>query len=205
MALANWNLLRRVAFTGVLACSQFMMAQAESFRATDLQGRPVERLDSSGSKAVVLIFAATDCPISNRYIPEIARLQKEFGAQHVAFWWVFPNPEDTVAVVRRHELDYSIHAATIIDAKQDLVRMAHVSVTPEAAVFAVENGQLREAYHGRIDDLYFAFGRERPSATHHDLEDAISALLAGRPIASAGRAPVGCSIIPLTLVAPAKR
>jgi len=98
-----------------------------------------------------------------------------------------------------------MQASTIIDAKQELVRMAHVSVTPEAAVFAVENGQLREAYHGRIDDLYFAFGQERPAATHHDLEDAIGALLAGRPAAQASHGPVGCSIIPLTMVAPAKQ
>ena len=83
--------------------------------------------------------------------------------------------------------------------------MAHVSVTPEAAVFAVESGQLRETYHGRVDDLYFAFGQERPAATHHDLEDAISASLAGRPVAVAAHAPVGCSIIPLTMAAPAKR
>jgi thiol-disulfide isomerase/thioredoxin len=204
MTLANRDRLRRIAFAGLFFCGQ-IIAQAQSFHAVDLQGKPVERLDSSGSKVVVLIFAATDCPISKRYIPEIARLQKEFGAEHVAFWWVFSNPEDTVAVVRKHELDYSIHAATIIDAKQDLVKLAHVSVTPEAAVFAVEKGQLREAYHGRIDDLYFAFGQERPAAAHHDLEDAIREVLAGRPAAPAPHGPVGCSIIPLAMVEPAKR
>ena len=171
----------------------------------DLSGDPVHRLANPGTRVVILIFAATDCPISKRYIPEIARLQKEFGTQHVAFWWVFPNPGDTVAAVRKHESDYSIHAATIIDAKQDLVRLAHVSVTPEAAVFAVENGQLREAYHGRIDDLYYAFGQERPAAVHHDLEDAINAVLTGRLPAQAAHGPVGCSIVPLARVEPAKR
>jgi hypothetical protein len=205
MTVANRNLLRRVAFAGVFAFAQMIMAQAQSFHAMDLQGRLVERLDASGAKAVVLIFAATDCPISNRYIPEIARLQKEFSSQHVAFWWVFPNPGDITAVVRKHELDYSMQAAAIIDVKQDLVRMAHVAVTPEAAVFVVENGHLREAYHGRIDDLYFAFGQERPAATHHDLEDAIKAVLASRPAAQAAHGPVGCSIVPTTMVEPAKR
>jgi hypothetical protein len=78
-------------------------------------------------------------------------------------------------------------------------------VTPEAAVFAIENGQLREAYHGRIDDLYYAFGQERPAATHHDLEDAIKAVLAGQPAGSATHGPVGCSIIPLAMAESAKR
>jgi hypothetical protein len=205
MILANWETVRSVAIAGVLVCCQAIIAQAQSFHAVDLQGRPVERLHSGGTKVVVLIFASTDCPISNRYIPEITRLQKKFGAQHVAFWWVFPNPEDTAAVVRKHELEYSMQAATIIDDEQDIVRMAHVSVTPEAAVFAVDNGQLRETYHGRIDDLYFAFGQARPTATHHDLEDAVKAVLAGHPTAQAAHGPVGCSIVPMAMAEPAKR
>jgi len=200
MLFAIRNVLRLNAFTCLLASSM----AAQTFRAVDLQGKPVARLDPTGALAVVLIFAATDCPISNRYIPEIARLQSEFGTQHVAFWWVFPNPEDTATMVRKHESDYSIHSATIIDAKQDLVKLAHVSVTPEAAVFAVDHGALREAYHGRIDDLYFAFGQERPAATHHDLEDAVKAVLAGRPASPAAHGPVGCSIVPAA-AAPAKR
>lgn len=205
MTLANGETLRLLAFAALLGCGPAMVAPAQSFHAKDLQGRQVERLDTSGAKVVVLIFAATDCPISNRYIPEIARLQKEFGTQRVAFWWVFPNPEDTSAVVRKHESDYSMQAATIIDANQELVRMAHVSVTPEAAVFAVENGALREAYRGRIDDLYFAFGKERPVAAHRDLEGAIQAVLAGKPTTGAAHGPVGCSIIPLTTAGSVKR
>ena len=76
--------------------------------------------------------------------------------------------------------------------------MAHASVTPEAALFAVKDGKLQEVYHGRIDDRYLAFGQERPQATHHDLEEAIQATLAGRPIPKPSGAPVGCSIIPMS-------
>jgi hypothetical protein len=172
-------------------------AQPRTVHVTDLQGREVERLAPSGTMAVVLIFAATDCPISNRYVPEIARLDMELSSQGVAFWWVFPNPGDTVNVVRNHGRDFSITTPTLIDSRQNLVQMAHVSVTPEAAVFAVEGGNLRELYHGRIDDRYLAFGQERPQANRHDLEDVIQAALAGRPIPKPSGEPVGCSIIPV--------
>ncbi len=171
----------------------------------DLEGHQPGQLGRPGDRVVVLIFAATDCPISKRYVPEVARLQGEFDGKGVAFWWVFPNPGDTAAVVRQHELDYSIHGATLIDSRQELVGMAHVSVTPEAAVFVVDNGQLRETYHGRIDDLYASFGHARPHATHHDLRDAIAAALTGRPAPKPDRGPVGCSIIPLSMVTPAQR
>ena len=162
-----------------------------------LDGHPVQQLAPPGARLVVLIFAATDCPISNRYIPEITRLEAEFKPQGVAIWWVFPNPGDTLSAVRKHGQDYSIATPTLIDDKQSLVRMAHVSVTPEAAVFAVENGNLRELYHGRIDDRYIAFGKERPQAAHHELHQAIEAALAGKPIPKPVAGPIGCSIIPL--------
>jgi hypothetical protein len=171
-------------------------AKAGPLHATDLQGHPVERLNAAGTKAVVLIFAATDCPISNRYIPQIERLRSKLATQGVAFWWIFPNPGDTLAIVRKHGADFSISTPTLLDSQGELVRMAHASITPEAAVFAVAGGNLREVYHGRIDDRYIAFGQERPQAVHHDLEEAIHAVLAGHAVSKPLGDPVGCSIIP---------
>ena len=168
--------------------------------AQDLQGRVINQVDQlgpTGAQVVVLTFAATDCPISRRYIPEIARIQQKMTPKGVAFWWIFPNPDDTASKVRQHEVDYSIHSATLIDSKQDLVRMAHVAVTPEVAVFKINEGKLTEVYHGRIDDRYESFGHERPQATTHDLEDAIRATLQGRAVRTPRSNPVGCSIVPI--------
>ncbi len=173
------------------------LAAAQTLQVTDLQGNPVQELAVSGTRAVVLIFAATDCPISNRYIPEITRLDQEFTAQRVKLWWVFSNPGDTMLAVRKHGLNFAIATPTLIDSHQELVRMAHASVTPEAAVFTVKDGSLHEVYHGRIDNRYLAFGKERPQATSHELQEAIEAALAGRPAPKPAGGPVGCSIIPV--------
>jgi hypothetical protein len=75
--------------------------------------------------------------------------------------------------------------------------MAQVTTTPEAAVFVPRNGALREVYRGRIDDRYLSLGTERPQATHHDLEEAIRAVLAGKLVPQPGGPPVGCSIVTL--------
>jgi AhpC/TSA family len=169
-------------------------AQAQSF-GTDLHGDPVHDLAGPGTRLVVLFFAATDCPISNRYAPEIARLQQEFSTQGVRIWWVYPNPADTASIVAQHRHAYGITADAVLDTKQSLVALAHVGVTPESAVFAVEGNQLRELYHGRIDDRYISLGQERPQPTHHDLELAIAAALAGKPIPQPQGPPVGCSVV----------
>lgn len=168
----------------------------ESF-GIDLNGHPVEELAPVGSQAVVLFFTASDCPISNRYIPEIQRLAQEFGPRGVRVWFVYPNPGDSAPIVRAHQNEYAITANVVLDNRQTLAQMAHVSVTPEAAVFVPDGSKLREVYRGRIDDRYIAFGQERPQATHHDLENAIRAVLAKQPIPSPGGSPVGCSIVTL--------
>jgi hypothetical protein len=180
------------------AISSATSAETLDLHATDLEGKGIQSLTPSGARIVVMIFAATDCPISNRYIPEITRLDHALSKQGVAFWWVFPNPSDTLEIVRKHNADYSISTPTMLDVRQELVPMAHASVTPEAAVFHVDQGNLREIYHGRIDDRYTTFGKEHPQATHHDLQEAIEAALNNKPIPKPGSNPIGCSIVPLT-------
>src|ERR1700732_4251513 len=164
--------------------------------AVDLDGRPVT-LASPGSRAVVLFFAASDCPISNRYVPEMQRLTRQFEPSGVRVWFVYPTPGDSAKVVRAHDQEFSITANTALDNKQSLTQMAHATTTPEAAVFIPERRGLHEVYRGRIDDRYLSLGTERQQATRHDLEDAIRAVLAGKPVPQPGGAPIGCSIVTL--------
>jgi hypothetical protein len=64
-------------------------------------------------------------------------------------------------------------------------------VTPEAAVYTPDH---RLVYRGRIDDWYVDFGKPRAAPTTHDLEDALEAVLGGRPVADARTTAVGCFI-----------
>jgi len=178
----------------VLALSQAHGAASPDF-GTDLHGQPIRRLAAPGVRVVVLFFAASDCPISNRYVPEIARLTQQFTTQGVHFWWVYPNADDTAQVVAAHNHDYAINGDTILDPRQSLVELAHTTVTPEVAVFLVEGSTLKEVYHGRIDDRYISLGQERPQASYHDLELAITAALASKPVPQPAGPPVGCSIV----------
>jgi hypothetical protein len=170
-------------------------AAAQTDFGTDLHGQTIHELAGPGVRIVALFFAATDCPISNRYVPEIKRLTQKYGPKGVRFWWVYPNAGDTPIAVAGHNRDYAITGDTILDPKQSLVNMARVTVTPEAAIFQVEGGELREIYHGRVDDRYLNIGQERPQPQQFDLEMAIFAALAGEAVPQPGGPPVGCSIV----------
>jgi hypothetical protein len=171
----------------------------------DLHGNPVHQLAGSGVRVVVFIFGATDCPISNRYVPEVERLRKLFGPPdattigQIRFWWVYPNATDTVELIASHNQEFKItedqSLGSLRDVGQTLARKSEATTTPDAAVFVVEKGAFRLVYHGRLDDRYRAIGEERPKAEHHELEDAITAVLAGKPVPQPGAPPVGCAIV----------
>lgn len=135
----------------------------------------------------VLVFTSTDCPISNRYAPEIQRLAVTFAA-HVTFVLVYPVSSDSPALIREHRRKYGYTIESIRDTGLQLVEHTGVTVTPEVAVMAGE----RMVYRGRIDDRYVELGRERAQPTTHDLEVALAAAVAGKKIATPRTRAVGC-------------
>ena len=158
-----------------------------------LAGASVDPLRApAGTKAIVFLFTSTDCPISNRYAPEVRRLAETYGSKGVVLRLVYPNPAETPAAIREHmaAFAYAGAAEAFRDPAHALVKLAGATVTPEAAVYA--GGRL--VYRGRIDNRYVELGVERPAATQRDLADALAAVLAGRPVAAATTQAVGCFI-----------
>jgi hypothetical protein len=184
--------MRRTLALGVLLVATMAAAPAPSVMLLDLDNRPVDPFRAAeNSRAIVFLFTSVDCPISNRYAPAVKRLHTTFAARGVSFWLVYPNPAERPDAIREHAraFDYPIHA--LRDPKHALVRLTQATVTPEAAVYD-RGGAL--AYHGRIDNRYVSLGVERPSATEHDLEDVLSALVAGKASPKRAAPAVGCFI-----------
>jgi hypothetical protein len=145
--------------------------------AVDLDGAVVDPLKMSAGKVVVLIFVRVDCPISNR--------------GRVAFWLVYPDRSESAEQIRRHEKEFGYSLPALRDVQRSLVSESHAQTTPEAAVF---DANRKLVYHGRIDNLFEDFGRARPAATTHELEDAIRAAMDGKEVANAAVPGVGCYI-----------
>ncbi len=155
---------------------------------TDLAGKPVQLFNANTLKLTVLIFVRTDCPISNRYAPELIRLNKEFSSS-ATFYLVYADPSNTVAVIREHMAEYGYSFNALRDPGHDLVKLAKARVTPEGAVFSARGELL---YHGRIDNRYVDFGKSMPQPTRRDLEEALRSAVAGKPIQVASTTAIGC-------------
>ena len=139
----------------------------------------------------VLIFVSTDCPISNRYAPEIKRLHDEFTPRGVRFRLVYPNPLDSDADIRTHLEEYGYPQIAERDRDHTLVKMAGATITPEAAVFDAQRAPRLSRPHRR------PLRRARPRASGRDtadLRNALTALLAGKRVNPSHTQAVGCFI-----------
>ena len=139
--------------------------------------------------ARVFVFARTDCPLTNRYAPELWRIAAEFAQSGVEFWIVYPDAGESAAAIQKHMAEYHLPGRWVADPHHDLVRRAEATVAPQAAVFDAAD---KLVYSGRIDDRFVDYGKSRPAPTVHDLENAISATLAGKPVAQEHTRAIGC-------------
>jgi hypothetical protein len=160
----------------------------------DLAGGRVDPLPRPGAGPAVLVFVRTDCPIANRYAPELRRLQHRFARQGVAFWLVYADPAESPEAIRRHQRDFGLGFHALRDPQHELVKATRATVTPEAAVFVASGDEPRMVYRGRIDDRYVDFGRSRPAPTTRDLREVLQALTEGSALTPRTTRAIGCFI-----------
>jgi cytochrome oxidase Cu insertion factor (SCO1/SenC/PrrC family) len=164
---------------------------AKPLHLIDLDGRSVDLWPAGQNRVTVVVFTRSDCPISNRYAPEIRRLYDEFHPRAVDFYLIYVDPHEEPSAIREHLRQYEYPCPALRDPEHVLVAATGATVTPEAAVFAADRKMI---YRGRIDDRNADFGKSAPEAAKHDLADAIEAALAGKPVAEAVTKAVGCYI-----------
>ena len=156
-----------------------------------LTGEEVDVLADYDRPAHVFLFTKSDCPISNRYAPEVNRLCEEYRGRGVRFTLVYPSTDDNVDTIRTHIRDYGYTCEAVIDHARRAVALSGATVTPEAAVWAEGSGLV---YRGRIDDLYVDFGKQRVEPSQRDLREVLDAILSGEIPPFRSTKAIGCYI-----------
>jgi len=191
----NRVLFSFVALAGFSLVAGFSAGEQLELRNPD--GQVVRPFRGGNAKATVFVFVRTDCPISNRYAPELQRLHEKYRARGVNFWLVYPGRKVSPASIQAHLHEYGYSVPALQDPEQTLVKLTGVHVTPEVAVYAGAGGQAKLVYHGRIDDRVEDFGKARPSASKHELEETLDLILSGRPVRTTSTKAIGCFIADL--------
>lgn len=180
----------------MLACVALLCVAAEPAhdlfrvrRVADVSGGVHQLGEVRGTKAIVLVFLGPECPISQRYVPELNRLAVERGTNAVEFCGVVSGASITRTQALAFTQDYNIKFPVLFDEAGQLARWLRPTHMPEAFVLKPDGDRL---YHGRINDWYASPGKPRTFITHHELRDAIGAVLAGKSPRKIFAPPVGC-------------
>ena len=191
------------ALAGSSGCSSPAVAVAEAaptagsslntdaLKLVDLDGKPFDLRKSSEGRVHVAVFTRTDCPVSNQFAPEVRGLYEKLHSQGVDIYLIYVDPNERPETIRKHLQEYEYPCVGLRDPDHTLVAQTGATVTPEAVVF---DGDWRIAYRGRINNEYVEIGKSRTSSVRHDLQEAIEATLAGRPVAEPLTRAVGCYI-----------
>lgn len=138
----------------------------------------------------VLCFLGTECPLARIYGPRLDALANQYAERGVQFIGINSNIQDSMDELRRYVKDHRLTFPVAKDYDRRVAIQSGATRTPE--VFVIDrSGTVR--YSGRIDDQYEP-GIARKQATQHDLQDAIDALLANKPVPNPKTTAMGCLI-----------
>lgn len=157
--------------------------KVEDFVLTDAAtGEPWKLLaQAQDAAAVILYFNSTECPVTNRYLPSLIKLQKAFAKRKVTVVTINSNQHDSAEDIRKHAIEFGLEFPVLHDPQGKVARRLHVSRTAEAILL---DSDLKLRYRGVIDDR-FERGVTRPKAKNAYLSDAIDAVLRGRMVETA--------------------
>jgi peroxiredoxin len=172
-------------------------APAPDFAATDSRGQ-TQSLTQYRGKYVVLEWHNQGCPYTRKHYVSgnMQSLQKEWTAKGVAWFTVIssaPGQQGYVTADQENSYLSQMHAAptaALLDPNAKVARLYSAKTTPE--MFVIDPaGKL--IYAGAIDD--------RPTPDQEDIRgannyvsDALTAAMAGKPIAMPSTRSYGCSV-----------
>jgi thiol-disulfide isomerase/thioredoxin len=154
--------------------------------------------DLPRSKAYVLVFTTTTCPLVNRYLPTLNSLEKDYREKGVAFLALNVGPDDSVPAVAAQQVEYDCEFPFVKDHDARCAKLLGVERTPEVVV--LDAGR-KVRYRGRIDDQH-RLGGSRPKPTRNDLKDSLDAVLAGKKVVTSETPVDGCVITRVELPKP---
>ncbi len=192
--LASWAAAALLAGDNLSAAERGPVPPAgavQNFSLRDEHGIARELYTQTNSKALVLIFTTTGCPIVQKSVPTIKRLRDEFSPRGVLFWFINSNPDDDPGAVTEEAKDFKIDLPILLDHTQSVAR--GLAATRTAEVFCIEPKTWTVFYRGAIDDR-LGYGSEKPRAGHPFLKDALKNFLAGKKVAPARTEVKGCLI-----------
>ncbi|GAB3503110.1 thioredoxin family protein [Spirosoma knui] len=201
------NSLNRLLCITSLLLSQVVITQAQpskgytlgdvvaDFRVKNIDDRVLSLADYRSQKGIIVVFTSNHCPFSKAYEDRLLAIDRKFAPQGYPVLAIMSNDptaykDDSFENMKAQARQKGYSYAYALDETQAVARAFGASRTPQVYVLKQTNNQFVLEYVGSIDDS----PQDAAGVQRRYVDDAVSSLLAGRPVSSPISKPIGCAI-----------
>jgi peroxiredoxin len=141
--------------------------------------------DFANKEGIVVLFVATQCPVSNDYNGRMAELFNQFK-DDFSFIGINSNKQEDIEEIKTHASKNNLDFVILKDSNNVIADNFGASFTPEIYVLSNNFEQL---YHGRIDD-----SRKEENIEVEDLKNALLEIKLGKEVSVKETKAFGCTI-----------
>jgi|SRR6478735_1726290 len=167
---------------------------ATDFKLKNVDGKMISLADYKTAKGFIVVFDCNTCPYSKAYNDRIVALSKKYANDFPLLAINSNSPEessgDSFEEMVRHAKSNGYDFPYLVDETQQIARTYGATNTPHVFVLNKTQDGLKVAYIGTIDDN----ARNASSVKKRYVEDAVDALLAGKPVPTTKTKALGCGI-----------
>ena len=166
--------------------------KAPDFSLKDIDGDNVSLSDYRDVKGFIIVFTCNTCPYAKAYENRIIKLNDKYAPLGYPVIAINPNdprlqPGDSYQAMKERATEKGFTYPYLVDVDQEVAKSYGAVRTPQ--VFLLTN-DLTVAYIGAIDNNYKS---DEESNTKY-VENALQALMAGKPIEPNQTKAIGCGI-----------
>ena len=176
-----------VCYLSIAACANYSSPEKiTDFTLADYNGKKHSLSDYKEAKAIVIMFIATECPVSNDYNSRMEKIYNDYKEKGITFLGINSNKAESVERIKEHAEEKGLSFTILKDEKNIIADKFGASFTPEVYVL---NSDFNIIYHGRIDNA-----RDESEVVTKDLENSLNEILAGKEVSKKETKAFGCSI-----------
>lgn len=169
--------------------------EATDFELKNIDDQFVSLSDYQNAKGFIVIFTCNHCPYAVAYEDRIIALDKKYKDLGYPVIAINPNdptvqPEDSFEQMKIRAKEKGFGFPYMIDEGQKIYPQYGATKTPHVFILNKENGKNIVKYIGTIDDNY----EDANDVSVKYVEEAVDALLAGKPITTETTVAIGCTI-----------
>lgn len=169
--------------------------KASDFNLKSVNGKMVSLTEKSDAKGAIVIFSCNTCPYVVAYEDRMADLHNKYASKGYPVIAINSNdsklsPGDSFEKMKKRASDKKFPFHYVYDESQEVIKAYGGSRTPHVYILHKEGNDHVVKYIGAIDNNY----QDASAVTEKYVEDAMDAILNGKPVANQTTKAIGCTI-----------